>query len=363
MPKILIEAHLVPHNGKMRWRVCVPKALRGSDRRSRRFFPTEVKAKSFARELNESRNGLTRHFLALPPDTQSRLLLCLERVKGSVAVLEAAAQAAADAEVKTRVLLPAAILECVTAKEKADRRDIYTVNLEITLSQFAAGREGRAVSEITTEELDRWLNGNGWAAETRRAYLSRLRTFFGWCRKRGYAATNPALLLERPSADQQPPGILTVDECKRLLATCREKDPKLLPYVSLALFAGIRPFEARRLSWANIQGGWINVPGHKAKTRARRLVEIWPPLDAWLALKGELPPGPNFPKRWAAVRIAAKVTWSHDCMRHSFCSYALPVHGAAKTALMAGHSEAMLFRHYRELVPESAANEFWSIRP
>lgn len=36
---------------------------------------------------------------------------------------------------------------------------------------------------------------------------------------------------------------------------------------------------------------------------------------------------------------------------------------AAKTALEAGHSEAMLFRVYREVVTPEAAAAFWAIRP
>lgn len=36
---------------------------------------------------------------------------------------------------------------------------------------------------------------------------------------------------------------------------------------------------------------------------------------------------------------------------------------AAKTALEAGHSEQMLFNHYRAVVTQETALEFWSIRP
>jgi len=36
---------------------------------------------------------------------------------------------------------------------------------------------------------------------------------------------------------------------------------------------------------------------------------------------------------------------------------------SARTALEAGHTEAMLFAHYRELVTPEQAAEFWAIRP
>ena len=36
---------------------------------------------------------------------------------------------------------------------------------------------------------------------------------------------------------------------------------------------------------------------------------------------------------------------------------------AAKTALLAGHTEQTLFAHYREVVTSSAARSFWAILP
>ncbi len=51
-------------------------------------------------------------------------------------------------------------------------------------------------------------------------------------------------------------------------------------------------------------------------------------------------------------------------MRHSFVSYRLADTGnAAQTALESGHDQAVMFRHYRELVKPKDAKRFWSIRP
>ena len=62
--------------------------------------------------------------------------------------------------------------------------------------------------------------------------------------------------------------------------------------------------------------------------------------------------------------LPTPVPWPHNATRHSFVSYHLShFQSAAKTALEAGHSEAMLFGHYRELVTEQDAAEFWSLTP
>lgn len=68
--------------------------------------------------------------------------------------------------------------------------------------------------------------------------------------------------------------------------------------------------------------------------------------------------------RLAAFTPLSGILWPHNVTRHTFCSYHLAAFGsAAQTALEAGHSEAILFTHYRELVTPEAASKFWSIRP
>ena len=60
----------------------------------------------------------------------------------------------------------------------------------------------------------------------------------------------------------------------------------------------------------------------------------------------------------------SKVDWVHNATRHSFVSYHLAeFENAGKTALEAGHSETMLFAHYRALVTPAAAKEYWAILP
>jgi hypothetical protein len=113
------------------------------------------------------------------------------------------------------------------------------------------------------------------------------------------------------------------------------------------------------------------------KTRKKRFVEINETLRAWLALPGELPLK-NLVRRVRRVRgeirrVQSKrgvrekhvidIPWPKNALRHSFCSYALPVLGAKQTANQAGHSEDVLYSHYRELVTRDAALAFWSIVP
>jgi integrase len=147
-----------------------------------------------------------------------------------------------------------------------------------------------------------------------------------------------------------------------------DRGPDLARLAALGYFAGIRTAELMRLGEEdiNVGRGLVFVPAAKAKTRSRRLIVIQPNLAAWLRLEGRLPvsDGMRRLRAWRGACRRAGVPWPHNVARHSFVSYHLAAFGnAAKTALEAGHSEAMLFAHYRELVTPDAAEAFWGISP
>jgi integrase len=349
--------------------VLIPEVLRNGGP-AKRIFANRAKAVAFANELNAGRSGWSGRLLAMSDEDQGRLVRALDAA-GSIEALERAAETAAKSKVTLSKPLADAVKECVAAKESAGRSWQYVENLGVALRQFSAGRETRAVSEITSTEVDLWLNGNAWSPSTKITYLRRLETFFSWAAKRGYSASDPTAAVERPTESHAPIVVLSPRDCRRLLEACRRVDPKLLPYFAIGLFAGIRPDEIKRLQAGSIKGEWIHVEAAKSKTRRRRLVEIHSTLKAWLDLGGDIG-WRNWRCRWLAVRKATAVGehgperpigWVSDIMRHSFCSYAYPIMGASWTSMHAGHSEQTLFRHYRELVTREAAVAFWSILP
>lgn len=58
------------------------------------------------------------------------------------------------------------------------------------------------------------------------------------------------------------------------------------------------------------------------------------------------------------------VPWKHNGLRHSFISYRLAVvKDVGQVSLEAGNSPQMVFKHYRQLVRESEANEWFAIEP
>ena len=253
--------------------------------------------------------------------------------------------------------------EFLTAKARTGRSVRYLRQMRTAINRVLREQRGRAVATVTTRELEAALAARKVSPRTVKSYLSDVRTLLGFAVRRGYLARNAAAPIDAPRCPPKPPALHTPAEVRRILATARASHPAFCRTLAVRYFSGLRSAEAFRLSEAEIKGNYIEVTAAKSKTRRRRLVEITPNLRAWLAVGGELHTGRT---SGLASRVAklAGVAWPGNVPRHSFCSYHLAHFGnAGRTALEAGHSEQMLFAHYREIVTREAANEFWSIVP
>jgi site-specific recombinase XerD len=264
---------------------------------------------------------------------------------------------------------PATVAEAINsflvAKARAAKSDRYLRAMKNSLSKFARGRAGTLLDEVTAEALERWLERSEWSGTTRRGYLRDVRTLYNFAVRRGMAAGNPARLVELPAASAGPILVHSPVQVRCLLGAARRADLNLCRALAIRYFAGLRSAECDRLTedCIRLDTGFIEVTAAAAKTRRRRLIPIRDNLRAWLALGGQLPLR-DVGNRMRLFVKAAGVPWPHNVTRHSFVSYHLADGGsAARTALEAGHSEAMLFQHYRALVTPTQAAEFWAIRP
>jgi integrase len=149
------------------------------------------------------------------------------------------------------------------------------------------------VGDITAGEVQEYISSNGWVPATMRSYLVDVRTLFAFAVKRKYVRENPALAVDLPKVEENPPGVVTPDQAKAILNASIDFAPDILPVVVLSLFGGLRRSEAEALEWSEISEEFVEVKAHKAKTRQRRLVPISPQLRAWLdtarAVGGKLP--------------------------------------------------------------------------
>jgi len=58
------------------------------------------------------------------------------------------------------------------------------------------------------------------------------------------------------------------------------------------------------------------------------------------------------------------VKWKHNALQHSFISYRVAkIKNVNEVAMEAGNSPDMIFKHYRELVTEKAADAWFGVTP
>lgn len=243
------------------------------------------------------------------------------------------------------------------------------------------------VSQVTSDMVSDLVFGpQGISGVTRNNYRSRISVFFSWAAEQGWCASNPALKVKAPrhKAYADEIGILSPAQARDLLAAVAEMAPALLPATAIGMFAGLRSAELQRLTWDEVwlSRGVIVVSAGKSKTKTRRLVTIHPPLAAILEplipadKTGRVWPQRKWRTTWdRAIKRAGwrgdaqyppvanpnDPPWPRNALRHSFVSYHVAgFQDSGRTALEAGHTQQMLFRHYRELATEDEAAEFWT---
>ncbi len=343
-------------------------------KRNRKFFTTKADAENFVWSYHSDVHAFGEDFASyihrINTADRARILLSLQRLDRMGWTLEDAVEFIEKNGKNPRsISLDELNRLFIADKNTKGCRNRYLDNLQKSLKRFTANRGEIATNEVTPVMVRDFINGNGWKPATRKSYLIDLRAFFSFGVRQKLIKENPAEAIDFPILEDKPPGIVSVEACRKVLDSCQRTDPKFVPFVALLFFSGMRSSEARKISMNEIGNEFVEVTAHKAKTRRRRLIKITPQLRAWLdagfAAGGTVPPA-NWQRRWKNVR--AKVgefeNWPQNAARHSFVSYHYAkFRSAAETAAIAGHSEQMLFAHYRELVKPDDADAFFGLLP
>ena len=313
---------------RSRWRV----SYQVNGKQHRKFFATKTAAETFCTDRREDVRQFGVPWATLTPLQRAEVQVQIDRLKRAGWTLRAAVDFTLEhGKAPPALPLQSLAAQCLRAKEATGCRPRSLRKFRTTIDRFLIGRRDLPASEITSADVQEFLTCNGWRAATARSFLIDLRTLFAWGVRNKLCRDNPALAVELPRLEEAPPGILTPAQSAALMLRCQEAEPGLLATLALCLFAGVRPQEACRLAWEDIGPEFVNVQGHKAKTRRRRLVTITPQLRAWLdtarAADSELPVA-NFPNKFNHVRRLAGLFkgWPHDAMRHSFASYHMAKH-------------------------------------
>ncbi len=274
--------------------------------------------------------------------------------------------------------------ELVESKRKSGKSDIYVRELNRRLGKFAEAFVQVRLSTITGKQIEEHVRSSGGAGRTQNNVRQLLTTLFKFAIKRGYLPKDhdEMAAVEKATVDDGDIEVFTPDELRKLFVACvtpvqergkwRTRED-MIPYLAIGAFCGLRAAEIERLDWSEVHltgpERFIEVKAGKAKTASRRTVPISENCAAWLARFAQ-PSGPIVTlartDKQLFLYLANKsgVPWKHNGLRHSFISYRLAlIKDVGQVSLEAGNSPQMVFKHYRQLVRESEANEWFAILP
>ncbi|MCP5515708.1 MAG: hypothetical protein H7A45_00440 [Verrucomicrobiales bacterium] len=320
-------------------------------------------------EIQSDFHAAGRKWTSASATSKATLIRILDEIESRGLTLEAvweAYRSGKTARDESGRTLADAVEEVLEAKTSANRRPAYLAELTRYLRLFARGREAMDVAEFGVADIEAWFSARKESPSSRVGNLGKLSALFDHCWRRGYIRENPCLRVQKPHVEAGVPKILSVEECERLMRAAETTDRSLVPELALGMFAGVRPNEITRLVWRKVDLGrsLLTIDAAASKTRHRRLVDLHPTCVAWLKLGGDLPCSLNRRRRMDALKAAAGIRdWAHDVLRHTAASHLVALHGARTAAATLGHSETMLFRHYRELVTQQETERFWAILP
>lgn len=273
--------------------------------------------------------------------------------------------------------------ELVESKEKSGKSEIYTRKMRQCLGHFATAFNLR-ISLISGKQVEDYIRGLGVGGRTQNNNRQLINTLFKFAIKRGYLPKDHDEMSAVELADNGGGEIEVFNplELRKLFNACltpvqergkwRDREA-MIPYLAIAAFCGLRSAEIARLDWSEVHltgaEHFIEVKAAKAKTASRRTVPISENCARWLAPfwqeSGPVCPFERPDKQcFYYLGPAAGLEWKHNGLRHSFISYRLAeIKNVHQVSLEAGNSPQMIFKHYRQLVSETQATEWFGIVP
>jgi integrase len=345
-----------PYHDKQRPHFKFVVNFKRKGKRARSFFESKKAAQTFAQQKNNER-------LIGETEGAKQLAAFGKTIADAIAFYLPHLQAS-NRKCTFRELVD----KLLSAKKSDGVSEPYLIDLRCRLGQFSENFGDRIVSEIQCHEIDGWLRGLKVSPVTRNNSRRVLRTAFSFGVASNFCVDNPAAKTAEAKEIEGTVGILTVAETARLLEAA---DAKLVPFIAIGAFAGLRRAELERLDWSEVdlESCLITVQAVKAKSARRRFVKIRENLANWLtpyaAHRGMVTPG-NCRKMLEATRVAAGIRhWPSNALRHSFASYHLAhFNDAAALALELGHTDAgLVFKHYRQIVKPKDAEKYWNLFP
>ena len=375
-----------------RWRVDVAPSISLNQKRCKKDFDTEARAKTYITQLKAHH----AHPVSLSDEQIREAHALYARIPEGLKLPEAVDRGIASWQRERTGRTFAAVLDqVIAAKESSGVTGRHLRDVKQKAGRFGQVVGERPIASIERGEIREWLNGlrvvikgeigqpdrdgGALSAESRNCYRRVLGLVFSFALREGYISGNPIAAVDAAKTALKPVGIFTPNEARSLLHAARahcfdeEGHPaelsSILPAVAIGFFGGLRPEETHPLFWSQVDFENKQIDITKGKRAARpRYAPITDTLLAWLEpyrrSEGRVCPVSLWRTLRKVRRKAGLMQWPKDVLRHSFASYTLPISPDVHALAAAmGNSVQVIHNHYRRPVRAETARAFWAILP
>jgi len=244
----------------------------------------------------------------------------------------------------------------------------YSAKFKVFAREFG----DKFIHEIEPVDVERWFDRRGMMGENRKDYRRRLSILWRFAISRKYALTNSPAAISKVIVRRELPTVLSPSEIRSLLFIAKSYNlGRMLPFVAIGAFCGLRPWELRRTLWSdiNFETRQIYVTPEAAKTMQDRFVDMPDCLLEWLQL---VPQNTRLGMiYWTragfnAVRKKAGLLdkWDSDILRHSAASHLYAKTGnAAQVTSQMGHGLNVFLKHYRRALTKADGDAYFQVMP
>ena len=244
-----------------------------------------------------------------------------------------------------------------------------TLDLRVVALGSLRRAAGKPPDDCGPADLDRWQRGLAVCDSSRASYVSQVHAYYDWAVEHGRVGVDPSAVLVTPQLPRRVPRPISEADLELAIAAA---PPRVLPWLELAAFAGLRAAEVAGLRREQVLDDAappvLLVVG---KGRRERVVPLAPrvraalrrhgmPSAGWVFTRRDGGSGPNRPDMVSA--LAAKhlhglgIECSLHALRHRFASQLYQrTHDLRMVQDVLGHQSPATTAGYAKWAPESLA--------
>lgn len=333
-------------------------------------------AKTWVTDMRKVSNAEKGAVIALPMALRTSLLylveLCEKEGVDVVEMCRLGLETVKAKKVSQAITFEQAAKLTLAQKQREDASPAYLKDLRDFYKDAGNSFNDELLHEISADEIEEWLEDQDVGPVTWNNYRRKFGVLLSFAAnpRNGWVKENVIGQVIQKEVKTDEVTALTPAQAKTLLATATRQLPRLVPYLCVSMFAGLRRSEAERAVWDDID--WetesMRVSGGKMRSATSRYVHLQPVFIDWMkplaAASGDQICTGRHARR-ADLKVLRGLTFDFDgnIFRHSFGTHHYRAfNNPQATIVEMGHTTpAMLFKHYRKPVPQTVAQKFWEL--